>query len=351
MGTGRWDTSRAAHWRASSGWRVGCNFAPSTAGNQLETWQEETFDLETIDRELGWAAGLGMNTVRLYLHDIVHREDPDGLLRRLELVLASADAHGIKVMPVLFDGVWNPWPRAGAQPQPVPRRHNSVWVQSPGTEIMHDESRWDSLRPYVQAVVSRFASDPRVLLWDLFNEPDQVDAVTLRAGTREPKIAAATRLVDRVFDWARDAGPTQPLTVGLWEWRPDGTPADNPLNELALRRSDVVSFHCYEPTERLRSVIGALRVHDRPLVCTEWLAREAGSTVELLRVFSDEGVDALNWGLVDGRTQTRFPWRSWTEDVADDTHWFHELLHRDGTPYDEAEAALFRLLTSASRST
>lgn len=349
MNQPRWSVERAAQWRREVGWRVGCNFTPSTAGNQLEMWQEETFDPVTIDRELGWAAGLGMNAVRLYLHDIAHREDPEGFLGRLDAVLATAHAHGIAVMPVLFDGVWNPWPRAGAQPEPVPRRHNSVWVQGPGTDIMHDESRWDGLRPYVRDVVSRFASDPRVLLWDLFNEPDQVDAVTLRAGSRDRKIAAATGLVDRVFDWVRDVGPSQPLTVGLWEWRSDGRPADNPLNDLVLRRSDVVSFHCYEPEDRLRAVIDALRVHDRPLVCTEWLAREAGSTVDLLEVFADEGVDALNWGLVDGRTQTRFPWRSWTEYVADDEPWFHELLRADGSPYDEAETERFRRVTLGSR--
>lgn len=349
MNRPRWDPERAAQWRRDAGWRVGCNFTPSTAGNQLEMWQPGTFDPGTIDRELGWAAGLGMNTVRVYLHDIAYRDDPGGFLDRVDMVLSAAHAHGIAMVPVLFDGVWNPWPRAGRQPEPVPRRHNSVWVQGPGTDIMFDESRWDSLRPYVQGVLSRFVGDSRVLAWDLFNEPDQVDTVTLRAGTRAAKIAAATRLVGRVFDWARETDPSQPLTVGLWEYAEDGRPSDNSLNALVLDRSDVVSFHCYEPEERLRTVIRGLRSHGRPLVCTEWLARSAGSTVDLLAVFAEEGVDAINWGLVDGRTQTRFPWRSWTEEVADDEPWFHELLRADGSPYDEAEAGTFRRITRAAR--
>jgi hypothetical protein len=306
-------------------------------------WQDATFDLATIDRELGWAAGLGMNTVRVYLHDILFRDDAEGFLDRLDAVLSAAHSHGIAMIPVLFDGVWNPWPKPGVQPEPVPRRHNSVWVQSPGTEILFDETRWESLKPYVQGVVSRFGHDPRVLMWDLFNEPDQVDAVTLRSRSRTHKLAAATRLVDRVFDWAREVEPAQPLTVGVWEYAPDGQPAENSLNALALDRSDVVSFHCYEPGERLRVVIDRLRGQGRPLVCTEWLARSAGSTVDLVQIFADEGVDAINWGLVDGRTQTRFPWTSWVEEVGDDEPWFHELLHADGSPYDEAEAATFRL--------
>ncbi len=345
MNQPRWSVERAARWRREVGWRVGCNFTPSTAGNQLEMWQEETFDPVTIDRELGWAAGLGMNTVRVYLHDIVFRDDAGAFMDRLDAVLSAADAHGIAMVPVLFDGVWNPWPRAGKQPDPVARRHNSVWVQGPGTDILNDETLWDTLRPYVQGVLSRFGNDPRVLMWDLFNEPDQVDAVTLRAGTRTPKIAAATRLVARVFDWACETDPDQPLSVGLWEYGEDGRPAENSLNTLVLERSDVVSFHCYEPGDRLRTVISALRAHGRPLVCTEWLARSAGSTVDLLGVFAEEGVDAINWGLVDGRTQTRFPWKSWTETVTDDEPWFHELLRADGSPYDGAEIETFRRLT------
>lgn len=345
----RWSLERAQQWQLATGWSFGCNFSPSTAGNQLELWQPETFDPVTIDRELGWAAQLGMNTVRVYLHDLLFSADPDGFLARIDEVLSIADGHGIKMMPVLFDGVWHPFPKLGAQPEPKPRLHNSMWVQSPGNVILSDESRWSELQPYVETVVSRYGNDPRVLIWDLFNEPDQVDATSIKAGTRKHKAAAATRLVAQVFAWARGVQPMQPLTVGVWEYADDKYTAANPLNELALAESDVISFHCYEPKAYLQAVIAALAAHDRPLLCTEWLARTAGSTVDLIEVFHAHGVGALNWGLVDGRTQTRFPWRSWTEPVADDEPWFHELLHADGTPYDQNEAALLRKVSARSK--
>jgi hypothetical protein len=346
MTNNRWTTEQAHDWNNRTGWLVGCNFSPSTAGNQLEMWQPETFDIETISKELGWAADIGMNTIRLYLHDLLFTESPENFLDQIDVVLSIAQSRGIGVVPVLFDGVWNPKPRLGVQREPTPRLHNSMWVQSPGSEIFYDRSRWPGLREYVQVVITRFKNDPRVLAWDLFNEPDQVDTVTLTLGSREEKIKVATELVSQVFDWAQEISPSQPLTVGIWEYNEHWQPAENSLNALILDRSDIISFHCYEPREKLTAVIESLKTYGRPLLCTEWLARSAGSTVDLLEVFSQHGVGAINWGLVDGRTQTRFPWRSWTEPVTDEEPWFHELLHRDGSPYDSKEADIFRHLTS-----
>lgn len=313
-------------------------------------WQAETFDIGTIERELTWAAALGMNTIRVYLHNLLFAEDPAALLGRIETVFRVAVSKNIGVVPVLFDGVWNPNPRLGRQPEPKLRLHNSMWVQSPGSDVFYDRSRWNELRAYVLGVLSAFKDDDRVIAWDLFNEPDQVDTVTLKSGSRNEKIATATALVSTVFDWAREVGVTQPLTVGVWEYDENGRVADNSLNRLILARSDVISFHCYEPRQRLAAVIEGLSSHGRPLLCTEWLARSAGSTVDLLQIFKDFGVGAINWGLVDGRTQTRFPWRSWTEPVNDDEPWFHELLHADGTAYDVREAEIFQSLTSGNKS-
>ncbi len=342
MSEARWSIEQATTWRQDAGWLSGCNFSPSTAGNQLEMWQAETFDPQTLERELGWAADLGMNVVRVYLHDLLYGADGAAFLDRIDQVLDLAAGVGVSMMPVLFDGVWNTEPALGPQPDPVPQRHNSIWVQSPGAAVLFDQSRWSSLRPYVEAVLGRFGSDSRVAVWDLFNEPDQIDATTIKAGARDHKAEAATALVGQVFDWARDVSPDQPLTVGVWEYGPDDRPVDNAYNALALDRSDVISFHHYGSRESLEATIAALAEADRPLLCTEWLARSEGSTVEHLDVFSHHGVAAINWGLVDGRTQTRFPWSSWWESVPDDAPWFHELLHADGTPYDPREADAFR---------
>ncbi len=110
----------------------GADFIPSNAINQLEIWQADTWSPELIDKELGWAEALGFNTLRVYLHDIPYREDPADFKQRVDEFLAICQDHNIRPMLVIFDSVWNPYPKAGIQPEPVRGLRNSGWVQSPG---------------------------------------------------------------------------------------------------------------------------------------------------------------------------------------------------------------------------
>lgn len=347
--TARWSPEQARSWRAETGWLCGCNFVPSTAGNQLEMFQAATFDPETIDRELGWAAELGMNSIRLFLHDLLWTLDGDAFLDRLDQVLELAAGHGIRTMPVLFDGVWDPDPRPGPQPEPTPGVHNSTWLQSPGAAVLADERRWPALRGYVEAVVGRFAHDPRVVAWDLFNEPDQPNAISYPRREVSRKTGRVTKLLGQVFDWAAAVDPDAPLTAGVFIGMSGAVERVSPLNRLMLGRSDVLSFHSYAKEPRLVRAIEHLERYERPILCTEWMARTVGSTVELLEVLAARDVGAYCWGLVDGRSQTKHSWLSWRKPEVHEHRWFHDLLHPDGTPYDEAEAELFRRVTAAHR--
>jgi hypothetical protein len=342
----RWSPERAAAWQNELGWLVGCNFSPSTAGNQLELWQAETFDRATIDRELGWAAELGFNSIRLFLHDLMWVLDGQAFLDRVDDVLGIAAGHGIGVMPVLFDGVWHPHPRPGPQPDPRPGVHNSTWVQGPGAAVLADPRRWDSLRPYVTATVERFGADPRVQVWDLFNEPDQRNAVSYPRLEIGHKTDRADGLLNQVFDWCQEVDPDQPLTAGVFTGVSGAVERVSRINRTMLARSDVISFHSYAARRRLESTIDHLARYGRPMLCTEWLARPLGSTVELLEVLKRHQVGAWNWGLVDGRTQTKYPWTSWLRTAGPGRPWFHELLQTDGRPYDTAEAAFIREITA-----
>lgn len=343
----RWSPGRARQWSDRTGWLMGANFTPSTAGNQLELWQRATFDPATIDRELGWAAELGMNSIRLFLHDLVWRTDGEEFLARVDTVLGLAERHGIVVMPVLFDGIWDTHPVPGTQRAPVEGVHNSIWVQSPGAAILGDPSRWESLRPYVESVLARFGTDPRVVAWDLFNEPDSPNPAYRHTEVRR-KRALTARLVDRVFDWAQAAGPEQPLTVGVYLRPSLATEHVTATSRISLERSDVISFHSYAPARTLLRTIERLGRLDRPLLCTEWLGRPR-SPADLIDVLADHDVDAWCWGLVDGRTQTRLPWTTWVRASSPTAPWFHELLRRDGSPYDPAEAARFRRVAARRR--
>src|SRR6187455_2063217 len=83
----RWTIEQANAWYAKQPWLVGCNYSPRTAINQLEMWQAETWDPQTIDQELGWAHDLGFTSVRVFLHDLVWKNDRQGLLRRMDKFL------------------------------------------------------------------------------------------------------------------------------------------------------------------------------------------------------------------------------------------------------------------------
>lgn len=348
---GRWPSAKAKEWRGDAGWLVGANFMPSTAINQLEMWQADTFDPETIDRELGWAAGLGMNTMRVFLHDIPWRDDADGFGKRIDQYLAIADKHGIRTLFVLFDGCWHPEPKAGKQPAPRPGVHNSGWVQSPGKAILGDEARHGELKPYVQGILRRYANDRRVLMWDLFNEPDNPNTNAYgENGARielDPKTKAecATALLHKAFEWAREVGPSQPLTAGVWMGYYTKKPSG--INKLMLDNSDIISFHNYGVAGEARAAAEGLQKLGRPVVCTEYMSRGSGSTFEtVLPVFKELGIGAYNWGLVDGKSQTIHPWSTWqTPSTGEPDPWFHDVFRRDGTPYRTGEADLIRKLT------
>jgi hypothetical protein len=340
----QWTPEEAREWYGRWPWLVGCNFIPSTAVNQLEMWQAETFDPEVIDRELGGAEGLGFNCARVYLHDLLWAQV--GFLDRMERYLEIAWGHGIATMFVLLDGVWDPEPTAGPQGAGRPRVHNSGWVQSPGAAILGDPARHGELEPYVKGVIERFRDDERVLAWDLFNEPDNGN-LAYRDREIPDKAEKAFALLRRVYEWAREAGPSQPLTAGVWDPAWVNTGALSDIGRYQLEESDVVSFHAYTGPRRLGARLDELSAYGRPVLLTEYMSRGFGSTFErVLPVAKERGVGAFCWGLVAGKTQTIYPWDSWAKRYDEEpSPWFHDVLRPDGSPYDEYEAAFLREIT------
>ena len=346
-----WTKARANAWADSTGWLVGSNFAPSTAINQLEMWQAATFDPSTIDRELGMAESLGFNTMRVFLHDLLWKQDSAGFLARMDQFLAIADRHHIRPMFVLFDAVWDPQPHLGPQRAPIPHLHNSGWVQSPGAAVLADTTRYESLRGYVQGVVGRFANDRRVIAWDIFNEPDNTNRPAYIAYEPLDKGERAFQLMRKAFVWAREMNPQQPLTAGPWkgDWvDPNRVPA---LVAYMLDSSDVITFHSYDDSTNVERLITALERYGRPIICTEYMARPRGSTFQaIMPIFLRRHVGAINWGFVSGKTQTIYPWDSWTQEYkAEPTVWFHDIFRGDGTPYDSNEVAFIRATTASAR--
>jgi len=348
----RWSKERAWEWYDQQPWLVGTNFNPSSSINQLEFWQADTFDPETIDRELKWSADLGMNLHRVYLHNLLWEQDSLGFLNRLDQYLKIADSHGIKTMFALLDDVWHPIPNLGKQPEPIPHVHNSGWVQAPGAEILGDSTRHDELKGYIKGVIKNFADDDRVLVWDVYNEPDNVAG---QPGRKELEVLNkhdySLKLLKKVIQWSREINPKQPLTVGIWRGNIDhwGTLDSLPaIDRYMIENSDIISFHAYDgDMERVRKKIGELKKFERPLLCTEYVARARGNTFEtVMPILKENKIAAINWGFVSGKTNTIYPWKSWDSTFTSEPKiWHHDILRQDGTPFAEDEIDLIKKMT------
>ncbi len=352
--TPKWSESKANAWYADSPWLVGANYIPASAINQLEMWQADTFDPSRIDTELGWAERLGMNTMRVFLHDLLFAQDPQGFQSRIERFLAIAHKHHIRPVFVLFDSCWDPAPQLGRQRAPKPGVHNSGWVQSPGAKALQDPSQRTRLEAYVKGIVGAFAADKRILAWDLWNEPDNPN--TSSYGSLEPanKVELVYALLSQVFAWAREAGPSQPLTSGIWKGNWSAESKLSRMEKLQLDNSDVISFHNYGVPTEFEQHVRWLEPYHRPLICTEYMARGNGSFFEgTLPVALIHHVAMINWGLVQGKTQTNLPWDSWQHPYVDrePSIWFHEVFRNDGSPYQREEVEFLRRITRSGRGT
>jgi hypothetical protein len=341
----RWSAAKANAWYAQQPWLVGANYVPSDAINQLEMFQAATWNPQLNDKEFGMAQGIGMNTMRVFLQDQLWQQGPEGFKQRLDAFLTIASRHGIRPIFVLFDSCWDPDPKLGPQHPPIPGVHNSGWVQSPGAKELTDPADEPKLEAYVKGVVGAFASDPRVLAWDIWNEPDN-------SSEQYPITPHKTERVDHLlpmaFAWARAEHPIQPLTSGVWmgDWsHPD---RESATTKIQLAESDVISFHNYGWPESFEARIKELEPLGRPILCTEYMARGAGSTFDnSLPIAKRYHVAAINWGLVAGKTQTYYPWDSWQRPyvLLQPMVWFHEVFRQDDTPYRQHEVDLIRELT------
>jgi len=335
----KWTPAQAASWYAAEPFRAGANFIPSNAINQIEMWSSATFSPEVIDRELGWAASIGFNAMRVFLSDAVWEREGEQFLKNMDKYLEIADKHGIKTLFVIFDSCWNPKSKYGKQPEPRLCKHNSGWVKSPSFEILNDKSRWGMLEKYVKTVVSRFADDPRIFGWDVFNEPGNVK-YTLNDKHKSEEDAAfqnSRELLEKVFVWARAANPSQPLTSGPYTFGKERVA--RAFNSIQLEQSDIISFHCYQ-SKGLKSRIDEMKKFGRPVICTEYMSRPTSRFDPDLGIMKKEKVAAFNWGLVSGKTQTIYSWQFNKMDATPDMlkEWFHDVFYEGGAPYKKSEA-------------
>ncbi|MEH0152895.1 cellulase family glycosylhydrolase [Limibacter armeniacum] len=373
---GRWSKERINEWYAHQPWLVGCNYYPATAINQIDMWQASTWDPERIDLELTWAESIGMNTLRVYMHDMVWASDEEGLYKRMDQFLGICEQHGIRPWFVFFDDCHFPNPKLGEQPKPVKGYHNSGWMNSPARDMAlryaegtASEEEVAQLKGYVQETIKRFKDDTRILMWELYNEPGRGNGLNGDMSAKKVKASIGDKSAKLCYDsfvWAREVNPSQPITSTTAGSIGEQNMAINKAN------ADLHSIHTYGPSKAVRGRVNEYKQDGRPVIVSEWLARTNGSTVQdCLPVLKELNVGAVNWGFVSGKSGTIWPWtsRKTADGKKKDVYkmraegevvnkgeafpepelWFHDLFRMDGTPYSEEEIKIFRELTGVAK--
>jgi hypothetical protein len=196
------------------------------------------------------------------------------------------------------------------------------------------------LQKYTQELLELYKDDERILMWDLYNEPGQF-------GIGEKSFT----FLEYVWNWAHEIRPSQPLTSCL-----DGAIGDSIIS-LNKIKSDIITFHTYE-AEKLEPTIKELKSLGRPLMCTEYMAREYGTTFEFcLPIFKKYNIACYNWGLVAGRSQTNFNWETILhlneqrdkgnliyegDSLTEPDEWFHDIFRQDGSSFKDEETAFIK---------
>ena len=201
------------------------------------------------------------------------------------------------------------------------------WTPSPGLSAVTDHAVWPDLERYVKDLVVTFARDRRILFWDIYNEPGN-------SGMGDTSLP----LAEAAFDWARAAHPEQPLTIAVWSGMEN-------MNRSFYEHSDIITGHAYTDLNGLKTALKTHRVQGRPVIFSEWMARPLGGNWETdLPFFKAERTGCYCWGLVNGKTQAQFSWKSRPGDPEPDL-WFHDLFHQDGRPYNPAEVEVIMKVT------
>ena len=348
----KWSKEKAWEWYNSRPFIRGCNYMSADCANRIDQWQALGFEerFETTEKELKLMQELGFNSVRLILEYVVWEKEHDSFLERFERYISLCAKYGISCMIVLANDCMPPktelWkmPDVGVQNYDWGyhggRRHSQHGGHNcPAPHYYFDDEKYrDSYFEMVKEIVTLYKDDPRILMWDLFNEP----------GNSNREEITMPYLV-RMFETVREINPSQPLTVGAW-WFDSNDFHTSKLNEYALENSDIITYHCYNTYVEHVKLIKYLKGFGRPLVNTEWLARCTGNSVfENFPLFYLENIGCYNWGFVAGKYQTYEPyeahWNWYYNDPnapIDFTKWFHDLYRPSHKPYDPRETELIR---------
>lgn len=348
----KWSKEKAWEWYNSRPWIRGFNGYPSNCVNRIEMWQKlhhkEVF--EQIDREFALAKETKLNAVRTIIQFEVWYYEHDSFMAHLEEYLTLADKYGIGVMLVLGNDCCPPkefyatklgeqkvdwgW-HSGVRKGP----HAGTYTE-PGYQLIDDPEYTPLYYKMVDEIVSKYAKDPRIIVWNVWNE---------LGNSRRYEMSVP--YMEKFIEIVRSYDPIQPLTVEAYDFDDDGMPT-LPVMLHSLEVSDVISFHCYKKFTTMVKVIENLKeTYDRPLLNTEWLNRiEHNDINDCFPLFYLEKIASFHWGLIQGFSQTYEPWGRYLSKIKDPdyqgefdfTLLQHDLYRFNGLPYIAKEVQIIK---------
>lgn len=261
-------------------WIRGANYVSSNAINTVEIWRD--FDPDLVDRELGFAERLELNSLRIFLQYHVYEHNPIAFLKKVETFVALCDKRGIRPMLILFDGCFSMAPSMST---------DYWWVAGPGGPRTNP-AFYPQGEKYCRDLVDLFRGDSRLLMWDAMNEPE---AVTFYVGDD-----TAYGFARHFAEYLKSIDDTHPVTVGM---------AHAEHNLHAADVVDAVSFHPYAK-DRDDLVQRLARARDvaegKPILATETGMPFWGCPYELvLPYLREEGVGSYFWEVMIGRDVLR----------------------------------------------
>ena len=145
----------------------GFNYTQPDAANDRVFWAE--YHHEIVDRDMGYAERLHLNSARIFLSYDFYKENPDRFLANVKDFVQTAWKHGISTNPIIFMGFRFredelPWSgfmlEAGLKP---------IY------KTLEDPSCWYIGEKYFDDLYEAIGHEEGLLFWDIANEPGYTD--------------------------------------------------------------------------------------------------------------------------------------------------------------------------------
>jgi len=194
-----------------------------------------------VERDLGYARRLGINSTRIWLDYRALLADPAGYVSQVVNYVRMAWSFGISTMPILWNG-------------------NMI-----DPAILKPDYRVSAER-YMSAIIAALKDEPGLLMWDIMNEPTCNDYMRKATASEKPeRDAAMWGFVRHGCQFVKGADPVNAITVG-------NTFIED--TEPTVDLVDVISFHDYlETRKRVNATYDhaedLARRHHKPLINSE----------------------------------------------------------------------------------